>query len=143
LCGAPLETAATAQNPSATIRANSLARCPSCLLLYVIGSDRQPVEPTFPAPGLDAAIEADPELEEWAAKTQEAARLRDVAEIKAECVAAREWLTACGGPGLAADLATLDAYVAGFDAKGIASASRAVRLRAVDILAQMRRQTRH
>jgi len=145
LCGEPLETAATTQNPSATITANSLARCPSCLLLFVIGADLRPAPPALSDDGaaFDAAMNANPEVKEWAIKTRETARIRDVAEIKAECVAAREWLIARGDPDLGDDLATLDAYVAGFDKKGIISASRAVRSRASSILAQMRRQTRH
>jgi hypothetical protein len=76
-------------------------------------------------------------------KTLEAVRLRQVAEVRAECVVAREWLIARRDPDLVDDLATLDAYAASFDAKGITSASLAVRARASSILAQMHRQTRH
>ena len=63
--------------------------------------------------------------------------------VKVECVVAREWLIARGDPDLVDDLATLDAYAAGFDEKGITSAPDAIRRRAASILAQMRRQTRH
>jgi hypothetical protein len=68
-CKEPLETPATAQNPSATIMAYSLARCPSCLVLFVIGTNLQPSpdlsadETTF-----NAAMNADPEVREWAEK---------------------------------------------------------------------------
>jgi hypothetical protein len=139
LCGDPLETAATVQNSSATIRPNGLARCSSCLILYTIDADLRP-SPVFD----DAPImNADPETKKWAMKTLEAVRIRAAAEIKAECVAAREWLIARGDPGLVDDLATLDAYAAGFDEKGITSATSAVRRRASGILAQLRHQTRH
>ena len=144
LCGEPLETAATAQNPSATIRANSLTRCPSCMVLCVIGADLRPLpDLSDDEAAFDAAMNANSEVKEWAMKTLETARIRAVAEIKAECVVAREWLVARGNPGLVDDLATLDAYVAGFDEKGITSATSAIRGRASSILAQMRRQTRH
>src|SRR5260221_79832 len=98
LCGEPLETAATTQNPSATITANSLARCPSCMLLFVIGADRRPLPPRFSdeEDAFDAAMNANPEVKEWAIKTLETARIREVAKIKAECVVAREWLIARG-----------------------------------------------
>jgi len=39
-------------------------------------------------------------------------------EIKAECVVARELLVARGDPDLIDDVATLDAYAAGFNEKG-------------------------
>ena len=60
-CDEPLETAATAQNPSATIRANSLARCPSCMVLFVIGAiywfgfKRREVLGSASAPQVDVA----------------------------------------------------------------------------------------
>lgn len=144
LCDEPLETAAMARNPSATIRANSLARCPSCMVLFVIGADLRPSpDLSDDEVAFDAAMNANPVVKEWAMKTLETARIRAVAEIKAECVVAREWLIARGDPDLVDDLATLDAYAAGFDEKGITSATSAIRLRASGILAQMRRQTRH
>jgi hypothetical protein len=144
VCGEPLETAATAQSPSAMIRANSLARCPSCMILFVIGADLQPSpDLSCDEAAFNAAMNANPEVKEWAMKTIEIARIRGVAEIKAECVVAREWLIACSDPNLIDDLATLDAYAAGFDENGITSAPSAIRLRASSILAQMRRQTKH
>jgi hypothetical protein len=144
LCDEPLETAATTQNPSATIRANSLARCPSCMVLFVIGADLRPSpDLSDDEAAFDAAMNANPEVKEWAMKTLETARIRAIAEVKVECVVAREWLIARGDPDLVDDLATLDAYAAGFDEKGITSAPDAIRRRAASILAQMRRQTRH
>jgi hypothetical protein len=144
LCGDLLETAATAQNPSATIRANSLTRCPSCMVLFVVGANMRPSpDLSDDEAAFDAAMNANPEVKEWAMKTLNTARIRRVSEIKAECVVAREWLVARGEPDLVEDLATLDAYVAGFDEMGITSAPAATRLRAVSILEQMRRQTRH
>jgi hypothetical protein len=144
VCGEPLETAATAQNLSARIRANSLAHCPSCMILFTIGPDlKTSPDLSCDEAAFNAAMNADPEVEEWATKTIETARIRGVAEIKAECVVAREWLIACTDPDLMDDLATLDAYTAGFDEKGITSAPSAIRLRASSILARMRRQTRH
>jgi hypothetical protein len=144
LCGEPLETAATAQHPWARIRANSRARRPSCMVLFVIGADLRPSpDLSDDEAAFDAAMNANPEVKEWAMKTVKTARIRVVAEIKAECVVAREWLMARGDPDVVDDLATLDAYVAGFDEKGITSATSALRLRASSILAQMRRQTRH
>ena len=145
LCGTPLETAATAQNPSATITANSLARCPSCMVLFVIGADRRPIPPHFSddEDAFDAAMNANPQVKEWAINTLGTAGIRAVAEIKAECVVARERLIVRGDPDLVDDLATLEAYVAGFNEKGITSATPAVRFRASSILAQMRRQTTH
>jgi hypothetical protein len=140
LCNEPLETAATAQNPSATITANSLARCSSCMVLFVIGADLQT---SHDETAFNAAMNASPEIKEWATKTLETARIRAVAEIKAECVVARERLIARGDPDLIEDLATLDAYVAGFGDNGITSATPAIRYRASSILAQMRRQTTH
>jgi hypothetical protein len=109
------------------------------MVLFVIGADLRP------SPDLsdDAAMNADPEVKEWAMKTLETARIRAVAGIRAECIVAREWPIARGGPDLVDDLATLDAYAAGFDEKGFTSATSAIRLRASSILAQMRRQTRH
>jgi len=143
-CDEPLETAATAQNPSAAIRANSLARCPSCMVLYVIGADLRPSpDLSDDEAAFDAAMNANPEVKEWVIKTLEAARIRAVAEIKAECAVAREWLIARGDPDLVGDLAALDAYAAGFDEKGITSATSSIRHRASSILAQMRCQTRH
>ena len=134
-CGSPLETAATTQNPSATIMANSLARCPSCLVLFMIGGD------LLPSPDLsededafNAAMNANPEIKEWATNTLEASRIRSVNGIKADCAVAREWLIACGGPDLADDLATLDAYAAGFGEKGFTTAPDAIRRRASKIL---------
>jgi hypothetical protein len=114
------------------------------MVLSVIGADLRPSpDLSDDEAALDAAMNANPEVKEWVMKTLETARIRAVAEIKAECVVAREWLVARGNPGLVDDLATLDAYVAGFDEKGITSATSAIRLRASSILAQMRRQTRH
>jgi hypothetical protein len=144
LCGEPLETAATAQNPSATIRANSLAHCSSCMVLFVIGVDLRPSpDLSDDEAAFDSAMNADSEVKEWAIKPLETARIRAVAEIKAECVVAREWLIARGDPDLVNDLAALDAYAAGFDEKGITSATSAIRHRASSILGQMRCQTRH
>jgi len=144
LCGDPLETAATAQNPSATITANNLARCPSCMVLCVIGADLRPSEDlSFDEAAFDAAMNANPEVKEWATRTLETARIRAVAEIKAECIVARERLIARGNLDLVEDLATLDAYVAGFNEKGITSAPDAIRFRASSILSQMRRLTVH
>jgi len=145
LCGELLETAATAQNPLATITAKCLARCPSCMILFVIDADRRSISPEFSEDEdeFDTAMNANPEVKEWAMKTLETSRIRAVAEIKAECVVARERLIARGDPDLVDDLATLDAYAAGFDEKGITSATPAVRRRASSILAQMRRQTLH
>jgi hypothetical protein len=144
LCGEPLETAATAQNPSAAIRANSLARCPSCMVLFVIGTDLWP-SPDFSGDeaAFDAAMNANPEVREWVLRTLRTARVRAVAEIRAECAAAREWLMARGDPDLVDDLAMLDLYAAGFDEKGVNGVTSARRLRASGILARMRRQTRH
>ena len=60
-CDEPLETAATAQNPSAAIRANSLARCPSCMVLYVIGADLRPSpDLSDDDAAFDAAMNANP-----------------------------------------------------------------------------------
>jgi hypothetical protein len=144
LCNEPLETAATAQNPSATITANNLVRCSSCMVLFVIGADLQTSHDlSNDEAAFNAAMNASPEIKEWATKTLETARIRAVAEIKAECVVARERLIARGDPDLIDDLATLDAYVAGFGENGITSATPAIRYRASSILAQMRRQTRH
>jgi hypothetical protein len=42
-CGGPLETAATARNPSAEIRANSIASCPSCMCLFLVDADLRPL----------------------------------------------------------------------------------------------------
>lgn len=140
-CLVPLETAATAQNPSATITANSLARCPSCLVLYVVGADLRPSpDSSDDEAAFNAAMNANPEIEEWVERTLEMARIRTAAEIKAKCVAAREWLIARGGPDLANDVATLDAYAAGYDEKGYTGAPYAIRFRASGILAKMRRQ---
>jgi hypothetical protein len=144
LCYEPLETAATTQNPSATITANSLARCPSCMVLCVIGADlRRSEDLSFDEAAFNAAMNASPEIKEWATKTLETARIRAVAEIKAECVVARERLITRGDPDLVEDLATLDAYVASFNEKGITSAPDSIRFRASRILSQMRRQTTH
>jgi hypothetical protein len=144
LCYEPLETAATAQNPSATITANSLARCSSCMVLFVIGADLQTSHDlSHDETAFNAAMNASPEIKEWATKTLETARIRAVAEIKAECAVARERLIVRGDPDLVDDLATLDAYVAGLGDNGITSATPAIRYRASSILAQMRRQTTH
>jgi hypothetical protein len=114
------------------------------MVLFVIGPD------LWPSPDLsddeaafDAAMNANPEVKEWATKTVETARIRAVAAIKAECAVARQWLIERGDPNLVDNLATLDAYAAGFDETGITSATSAIRLRASSILAQMFRQTRH
>ena len=143
MCGERLETLATAQNPSAAITPNSLARCPSCMILIVIGPDLQSQPPSVSEDkvAFAAAMNASPEVREWAIKTLETKRLRMVAEVKAECVAARAWLIARADPDLADDLATLDAYGAGFDAKGYTRAPVSIRRRAASILSQMRRQT--
>lgn len=144
LCGESLETAVTAQNPSATITANSLARCPCCMVLFVIGSDLRPSpDSSDDEAAFDAAMNANPEVKEWAMKTAETARIRAVAEIKVECVVARQWLIERDDPDLADNLVTLDAYAAGFDETGSTSATSAIRRRASSILAQMLRQTRH
>jgi len=144
LCYEPLETAATAQNPSATITANSFARCPSCLVLFWIGADLRPSEDVLESEAtFDAAMNASPEIKKWVTQTLETARIRAVAEIKAECVVARERLIARGDPDLIDDLATLNAYVAGFGENGITSATPAIRYRASSILVQIRRQTTH
>lgn len=143
-CGESLETAATAQNPSATVKANNLARCPSCLILFVIGSDLQPLSLLSDSgAAFEAAMNADPDIKEWAEKTLETLRIRRAAEIKAECVVARAWLIGLGGSDLANDLAALDAYVAGFDKNGFTNVTDAVRRRASGILHQMSWGTRH
>ena len=65
LCGDLLETAATAQNPSATIRANSLTRCPSCVVLFVVGANMRPSpDLSDDEAAFDAAMNADPEVKE-------------------------------------------------------------------------------
>jgi hypothetical protein len=144
LCHEPLETATTAQNPSATITANSLARCSACMVLFVIGADLWTSHDlSNDEAAFNAAMNASPEIQEWAKKTLETARIRAVAEIKAECVVARERLIARGDPDLVEDLATLDAYVVGFNEKGITSAPDAIRFRASSILSQTRRLTVH
>jgi hypothetical protein len=144
LCYEPLETVATGQNLSATITANSLARCSSCMVLFVIGADLQTSHDlSNDEAAFNAAMNASPEIKEWAMKTLETARIRAVAEIKAECVVARERLIARGDPDLMDDLATLDAYVAGFNEKGVTSAPDSIRFRASSILSQMRRLTMH
>jgi hypothetical protein len=144
VCGEALETAATAQNPSAMIRANNLARCPSCMILSVIGDDLQPSpDLSCDEAAFNAAMNANPEITEWALKTLETARIRNATGIKVECVAAREWLKALGGPDLVDDLATLVAYASSFDEKGFTNATHAVRLRASSILHQMSWGTRH
>lgn len=89
------------------------------------------------------ALNANPEVREWARRTTETARIRAVAEIRAESVVRREWLTERAGPDVADDVATLNAYAAGYDAKGFTSALGDIRLRASATLAQMLRQTRH
>jgi hypothetical protein len=143
-CGGPLETAATAHNPSATIAANSLARCPSCLILFVIGADLQPSpDLSCDEAAFTAAMNADPKIKKWAEKTLETFRIRQAAEIKAECVAARAWLIGLGGSNLKDDLAALDAYVAGFDEKGFTRVPDAVRRRASNLLHQLSWGTRH
>jgi hypothetical protein len=73
----------------------------------------------------------------------EAARIRAVAEIKAECAVAREWLIARGDPDVVGDLAAQDAYAAGFDEKGITGATSTIRHRAFRILVRVHCQTRH
>ena len=108
MCAAPLETAITVRNPLATITPNSLARCPACLLRFVIGADLQP-DLSCDEAAFNDAMDANPEVREWARKTIETARIRAVAEIKAECVVARQWLTERAGPELADELAILDA----------------------------------
>jgi len=114
------------------------------MVLFVIGADLRPSpDLSDDKAAFDAAMHADPEVKEWAIKTLETARIRAVVEIRAECLVAREWLIARGDPDLVDDLATLDVYAAGFDEKGITSATSAIRLRASSILARMRRQTRH
>ena len=98
---------------------------------------------SFDEAAFDAAMNANPEVKEWATRTLETARIRAVAEIKAECIVARERLIARGNLDLVEDLATLDAYVAGFNEKGITSAPDAIRFRASSILSQMRKLTMH
>jgi hypothetical protein len=140
-CFGPLETAATPQNPSATITASSLARCASCMNLFMISADLRAHEPDDDAE-FNEAMNASPEIKEWAIQTLETARIRAVAEIKAECVVARDRLIARGDPDLIDDLATLDAYAGGFNEKGISSATCAIRFRASSILARVRRERR-
>jgi hypothetical protein len=140
-CFGPLETAATPQNPSATITAKSLARCASCINLFMIGADLR-AHVLDDEAELNEAMNASPDIKEWAILTLETARIRAVAEIKAECVVARDRLIARGDPDLIDDLATLDAYVAGFSEKGITSATCAIRFRASSILARVRRERR-
>ena len=67
LCGDLLGTAATAQNPSVTIRANSLTRCPSCMVLFVVRANMRPSpDLSDDEAAFDAAMNADPEVKEWA-----------------------------------------------------------------------------
>jgi len=114
------------------------------MVLFVIGADQRPSpDLSDDEAAFDAAMNVNPEVKKWAMKTLETARIRAVSEIKAECVVTRERLIARGDPDLVDDLATLDAYAAGFDEKGITSATSAIRFRASSILAQMRRETRH
>jgi hypothetical protein len=94
------------------------------MVLFVIAADLRPSpDLSDDEAAFDAAMNANPEVKEWAMKTLETARIRPVAEIKAECVVAREWLIARGDPDFVDDLATLEAYAAGFDEKGITSAA--------------------
>jgi hypothetical protein len=114
------------------------------MVLFVIGADLQTSHDlSNDEAAFNAATNANPAIKEWATKTLETARIRVVAEIKAECVVARDRLIARGDPDLIDDLATLDAYVVGFGGNGITSATPAIRYRASSILAQMRRQTTH
>jgi hypothetical protein len=113
------------------------------MVLFVIGVDLQPSpDLSCDMAAFDTAMNANSEIEEWAMKTLEIGRIRRVAEIKADCVVARELLIACSSPDLIDDLATLDAYAAGFIETGITSAPHDIRLRASSILARMDRQTR-
>jgi hypothetical protein len=140
-CGVPLETAATAQNPSAAITANSLARCPTCLVLFVVGVDLQPVPDSRLDPdSFDAAMNANAEIKAWTLQTLETLRIRTAADIKAQCVLARERLIARSGPKLVDDLAALDTYADSFDAKGFTHSSHVIRRRACSILGQMERR---
>ena len=119
-------------------------RCPTCMVLFVIGADLQPQPDHMLDEALfNAAINANQEIKEWTLQTLEILRVRGAAERKAECAVAREWLIACGGSNLVDDLATLDAYSSSFDEKGFTNATHTVRLRASSILHQMSWGTRH
>ena len=78
-CGSPLETAATTQNPSATIMPLQYARCPSCLVLFIIGGDLLPSPDLSDDEGaFNAAVNANPEIKQWATNTLEASHIRSV-----------------------------------------------------------------
>jgi hypothetical protein len=64
VCGEPLETAATIQNPSAMIRANNLARCPSCMILSVVGDLQPSPDLLGDEAAFNAAMNANPEIKE-------------------------------------------------------------------------------
>jgi hypothetical protein len=141
-CGVPLETAVTAQNPSAAITANSLARCPTCMVLFVIGNDLLPVpDSRLDEDSFDAAMNANAEIKEWTLRTLETLRIRAAVEVKAECAVAREWLIAHSGPELVDDLAALDTYTNSFDERGFTHSSHVIRRHACSILGQMERRS--
>jgi hypothetical protein len=144
LCSETLETAATAQNPSAKLQPYTLARCPKCLILCILDETLRPCgdevidEDTF-----DAAMNSSSEMRTWVEQTATTLRLRNAAERIAECANAREWVVKQGGPHVAGDLATLDAYAASFDEKGFTNSAHDLRRRAIDILHEMTHGTRH
>jgi hypothetical protein len=91
----------------------------------------------------NVAMSSSPEMRTWVEQTLTTLRLRNAAERIAECVAARVWVVKQGGPHVAGDLATLDAYAASFDEKGFTNLAHDLRRRAFDILHEMTYGTRH
>lgn len=135
-CFGPLETARTTKNPGALISPDSLARCPVCIALFMIGPGLEPYRPDDETP-FQAAMTADPEVGEWVINTLQQERLREAEGIKAECLVARRWLMWRRGPRLSEDLATLDAYSSGFDDEGFTHSPESVRAHANRILADV------
>jgi hypothetical protein len=141
LCSETLETAATAQNPSAKLQPYTLARCPKCLILCILDETLRPCrnevldEDTF-----NVAMNSSPEMRTWVEQTLATHRLRNAAERIAECSIAREWVVTRGGSHVAGDLATLGRYARSFDPKtGYNTAPVAMRHRAAWLLDQSRR----
>jgi hypothetical protein len=114
------------------------------MFFFVIGDDLLPVsERMLDEKMFDAAMNANPEIREWALKNLEILRVRAAVEIKSKCAVAREWLIAHSGPDLVDDLAALDTYASSFDEKGYSMSAHVILRRACSILGQMERQSRH
>jgi hypothetical protein len=115
-CKATITTPKTPQNPRAQLQPYTLAGCRRCLTFEMLDPTLRPTlgDMLLDEDTWSTATNSSPEMKAWVDEIQTTARLQAVAEITADCTAARSWLATRAG-GHPADTATLGRFARSFD----------------------------